>query len=302
MRITLSMSTNETLLNLNTQQEQLNTVSDQISSGVMMQAPSDDPSDWSQSMNANQTIREYNSFISNVNYATNWGNATESSLSQLSSLLSQAQSIAETSTSLSGSSSNTDLASEVGGILNQAMTIANSQYNGQYIFAGTATDTEPYSIDSSTGAVTYSGNDSNIEVKTSTGDTSSADTAVNLTGDAVFGSTSGGSNILQDLWNLQQALTNNDSTAISSSLTAMNNDFDQVNNQLTVIGTSLSSLTTQQTALNTMLTNEKGVLSNDQDTDVASATIKLSQAQTSFEAALKVASTLDGLDLASILS
>ena len=302
MRVTLSMSTDNTLLNLNTQQEQVNTISNQISSGNTMQAQSDDPSSWSQAMDSNQTIREYNSFISNVNYATNWGNVTESSLSQLSSLLSQAKSLAETSTSLNGTNSSSDLASEVGGILNQAMTIANSQYNGQYVFAGTATDTEPYSIDSSTGTVTYNGNDSNIEVKTSTGDTSSAETSINLTGDAVFGSASGGGNILQGIWNLQQALTNNDSTGIANSITTLSDAFDQVNNQLTAIGTSLSSLTTQQTALNTMSTNEKGVLSSVQDTDVASATVKLSQAQTSFEAALKVASILDSLNLASILS
>ena len=61
------------------------------------------------------------------------------------------------------------LASEVSGILQQAVTLANSQYGDQYIFGGTSTATAPFSIDA-TGNVTYNGNSNYIQVKTSTSD------------------------------------------------------------------------------------------------------------------------------------
>jgi flagellin-like hook-associated protein FlgL len=51
-----------------------------------------------------------------------------------------------------------------------------------------------------------------------------------------------------------------------------------------------------------MQTNEKSTLSNLDDVDVASATTKLTQAQTAYQAALKVAGILDNLDLASLLT
>ena len=303
MRITFSMQTNETLQNVNDQQEQINTLSQQISSGKLMSSPSDSPLAWSESMNANQTLREYNSFLSNINFATGWGQTTESALSQLSDLLTQAKGVAEEATSAAGESESSALASEVNGILKQAMTIANTQYDGQYVFAGTSTDSQPYSIDNSTGVVTYSGNTSSLQVKTSTSGVSAGGmSTVNLTGEDVFGTPGGSNDVLNQIWSLGQALSNGNSTAVSNSITTLSNAFNQVNDQLTTIGANVSALSNQQSALNTLVTNETGFLSGIQDTDVASATVKLSQAQTSFQAALKVTSILDSLNLSSILS
>ncbi|MDR3570022.1 MAG: flagellin [Syntrophobacteraceae bacterium] len=303
MRITLGMTTDNTLVNLNNQQQQINTLSQDIASGKDLQAPADNPYSWSQVMNTTQSVREYNSLIGNVNFATNWGKTTESSLSQLSTLLTQAQSVGETAISAAGQQNLPALANEVSGILTQAVSLANTQYAGQYIFAGTATDTAPYSIDTGTGQVTYSGNTSYIQVKTSTSNGSSGGmTSVNQTGDDAFGSAGGGSNVLQQIWSLYSALKNGDSTGISTANANLGNAFNQVNDQLSMVGTTLSGLTTQQSALNTMVTNEQGVMSSLQDTDVASATVKLTQAQTAFQAALSVTSILDKLNLASILS
>jgi flagellar hook-associated protein 3 FlgL len=297
------MSTGETLQNLNNQQEQIDTISQEISSGVKLTAPSDDPQSWSEAMNTTQNIREYNSFVSNINFGTGWGQATEASLNQLSTLVTQAKSIAESADSAVGSTESTTLASQVGGILNQALNLANSQYDGQYIFSGTATTTQPYTIDTSTGAVTYNGNSASIMVKTATGTTSDM-SSVNLSGQAVLGgSTSGGgSNVLNDIWNLQNALATGNTAGISASVTTLGNDFNQLNTQLGTIGTTLAGFTSQQTALSTVITNAQGVLSNYQDTDVAAATISMSKAQAVYQAALEVTSTLDNMNLPSILT
>lgn len=305
MRITSSMMANETLLNLNNQQGQIGTLSQEISSGQQLLSPSDDPVSWSQAMNANQTIREYNSFVSNVNFATGWGQATESALNQLSDLLSQAQQVAETASSSTDNSQSGALTSEVNTILQQAETVANTQYEGQYIFSGTATDTQPYSIDSSTGDVTYSGNSDSIEVQTSTSSGSQGGlTAVNMNmnGEDILGAEGGGVNVLNAIWSLGQSIQSGNSTDISSSLTTIGDAFNQVNDQLATVGTMVSGLTNQQSALSTMVTNERGVLSNLDDTDMTSAVTKLSQAQTTYQAALQVTSLLDSLNLASILS
>src|SRR5271157_1903883 len=104
MRITLGMQTNQNLLTINDQQEQINQLSQQISSGVKLSSPSDDPYDWAQAMNINQGLQEYNSILSGINFATGWGNATGSALSQLSNLVSQAQQVAISAGSATGTS------------------------------------------------------------------------------------------------------------------------------------------------------------------------------------------------------
>ena len=305
MRITMNMQKNETLLTLNDQQEQINQLSQEISSGVKLTSPSDDPYAWSQAMNVQQSLREYNSFLGGINFATGWDQATESALSQLSDLVSQAKQIAISASSANSTSQNAALASQLDGILQQAVTLANSQYGDQYIFGGTSTTTAPFSIDDSTGTVNYSGDSNSIKVKTSSSDASSGgSTVVNLTGDQVFSYSSGGStlNVLQEIWGLKQAIQNGDSATISSKLTTLDDAFNHINNESTTIGSMLSELTTQQSAINAFQTNEQSTLSNLQDTDVASATIKLQQAQTAFQAALQVTSMLGNLNLATYLS
>jgi flagellar hook-associated protein 3 FlgL len=301
MRITLIASNDQNLLTLENQETEINQISQTISSGQKMSSPSDDPYSWAQAMNVQQGVREYNSVLGNVSYANGFEQATSSALSQLSDLLSQAKDVAISAASSTSSSSS--YTSEVSSILQQALNLANTQYDGEYIFAGTATDTAPYSIDSN-GNVTGGGTGS-IEVRTGVSNgTDSNLTQINVPGDDVFTFTSGGStkNVLSQLYQLQQALNNGDSSAISGAITTMGDAFENVNNQITINGDRMSALSTQQSALTTLQTDTKNELSGLQDTDLAAATTKLDQMQTSFEAALKVTSMLDNLNLAAYLA
>lgn len=295
------MQTNQTLLTLNDQQEQITQLSQQISSGVKLSSPSDDPYDWAQAMNLNQGLQEYNSILSGINFGAGWGKATGSALSQLSNLVSQAQQIAISTGSATGTTQSATLASVVNGILQQAVSLANSQYGDQYIFGGTSTTSAPYSMDDLTG----SGDSNSIQVKTGTsGASGGGSTVVNLTGNDVFSFTSGGNtlNVLQVISGLGQAIQTGDSATISSDITTLNDAYNHINNEAAISGATLSDLTNQQSAINVMQTNEQGALSNLQDTDIAEATTKLSQAQTAFQAALQVTRMLDNLNLASFFS
>jgi flagellar hook-associated protein 3 FlgL len=256
-------------------------------------------------MNINQGLQEYNSILSGISFGTGWGQATSSALSQLSNLVSQAQQIAVSAGSATGISNSASLASEVNGVLQQAVDLANSQYGDQYIFGGTSTASAPFSIDDSTGAVTDSGDQNSILVKTGTCNASGGgSTAVNLTGNDVFSFSSGGQtlNVLKVIWGLGQALQSGDSATISSDINTLNDAYNSINNQSAINGTMLSDLSNQQSAINVIQTNEKSTLSSLQDTDVAKATTKLSQVQAAFQAALQVTGMLDNLNLTSYLS
>ncbi len=297
------MQISQNLLTLNDQQEQINQLAQQVSTGKKLSSPSDDPYDWAQAMNINQGLQEYNSILSGINFATGWGQATGSALSQLSNLVSQAQQVAISAGSATGTTQSAELSSEVNSILQQAASLANSQYGDQYIFGGTSTTSAPFSLVS--GAYTYSGDSNSILVKTGTSDASGGgSTAINLTGDDVFSFTSGGStlNVLNVISGLAQAIQTGDSATISNDITTLNDAYSHVNNEAAINGSTLSELTNKQSAITAIQTNEKSTLSNFQDTDMAAATTKLAQAQTAFQAALQVTGMLDNLNLASYLS
>jgi flagellar hook-associated protein 3 FlgL len=301
MRISFSMLTAGNLQNLNDKQAQISQLSQSIASGNKLASPSDDPYSWAQAMDVKQGLREYNSIVSGINFGTGWGQTTGSALSQLSNLVSQAKQVAISATSTTGSSQSAALATEVNGILQQAVSLANSQYGDQYVFGGTNTGSAPFSIDNSTGVVTYNGNSNPIQVKT---DTSGSSTSVNLTGTDVFSFTSGGNtlNVLQEIWGLGQAIQKGDSATIQSKSATLDDAFNHVNNENAVNGATLSGLTNQQSAISVIQTNQQSTLSSLQDTDLAQAATQLQQAQTAFQAALQVTSILGSLNLASLLS
>ncbi|HYA41887.1 MAG TPA: hypothetical protein VEF34_11320 [Syntrophobacteraceae bacterium] len=305
MRITLTMENSQTQLDLNNDQEQISQLSQTIASGVKFSSPSDDPYAWGQCMNVQQGVQEYKSIQSNLTFATGWEQTTSSALTQLSDLISQAKQVAISATSATGTAESAAYASEVNTIVQQVLNLANTQYGDQYIFAGSVTSKSPFSIDSSTGVVTYDGDPNSISVRTDIADGSSYNTSsINVTGSDLFTYTSGGNtlNVLNQIWQLQQALENGDSTAVTNSITTLSDAFDHINDESAIVGANLSELNTQKSAISVFQTNDQSILSNLQDTNMAQATTQLQQMQTAYQAALDVTNILDNVNLASYLT
>jgi flagellar hook-associated protein 3 FlgL len=304
MRISFNMQSGQTLQTLNDKQEQINTLSQELSTGVKLSTPADDPYSWAQSMNTKQGLREYDSILNNITFATGWQQTADSALTQISGLVSQAKQTAISALGASGTQKSTALATQLDGILQQTENLANSQYNGQYIFAGTLTGAAPFSIDASTGNYVYNGDAGTVNVRTDRSIvTNGGSTTINLTGSYALSYTAGGTttNALQDIADLKKAILAGDTATISSKITSLDVAFNTVNNAAAVNGARLSALDTQKAAIGVFQTNDQGNLSNLQDTDIAGATTKLQQAQMAFQAALQVTSMLQKLNLASVL-
>lgn len=304
MRISFNMQNEQTLLTLNDKEEQINQISQSISTGVKLTAPSDDPLAWAQSMNIKDGLSEYDSVLKNIDFASGWEQTTDSALNQLSNLVSQAKQVAMSAVSATSSGDKQTLGSQIGSILTQALNLANSQFGNQYVFSGTNTSTAPFSIDNTTGTVTYNGDSNYISVRTDRSSIAGGNTTpINLNGNDVFtfSNGAGSANVLQEIWNLQQAVTSGNTTEITSKMNLMDSAFDNINSQSAINGGRLSQLDNQKSAISVFQTNAKGQLSNLQDTDIAEAATKLQQAQTAFQAALQVTAQLKNLNLASIL-
>ncbi len=107
------------------------------------------------------------------------------------------------------SSNTTTIAQQLSGILSQVVSLANTSYQGQYLFGGSQGSTQPFTLDASTtpATITYAG-DTQVQFMSSP---SGQQFQVNLPGSSAFGSASTG--VLGALNQLVTDFTNNAPTA-----------------------------------------------------------------------------------------
>jgi flagellar hook-associated protein 3 FlgL len=102
-------------------------------------------------------------YVDNAYSTENWLDINEMALSEIESLAKQALNLTLSDGSdVQDSTLLQDIKSEFESILNRTIDLANSQHNGDYIFAGTKTQIEPFLLDSPSNSVSYNGDDNEI--------------------------------------------------------------------------------------------------------------------------------------------
>lgn len=174
-------------------------------------------------------------------------------------------------------------AAEVRQIKASLLAVANTQFDGRYVFGGLAEDRPPYDP---TGA--FQGDAGGREVEILAGLSVEATVA----GDAAFGGSGGGVDVFATLDALAAALEANDPTT----LPALAEDLAQGRDQLTALRADLGArlnLVTRTTAFAERLQDSLTARRRDLvDTDVAVAATELSQAETTLQAAVSVSRKL----------
>jgi flagellar hook-associated protein 3 FlgL len=168
-------------------QAQLLQVENELSTGQAVNQPSDNPSAASMILQLNQTASRQTSYSTSINSASSQLAETDSSLGNLTTLLQQAEQIAsaDVGSDVTAAQRQSDV-SVVQSIYNQAMALANQQYNGQYLFGGATGNTQPFvEVD---GNVQYVGSDETLQNQFDQGIT----TSFQISGADVFGSLASG--------------------------------------------------------------------------------------------------------------
>jgi flagellar hook-associated protein 3 FlgL len=132
------------------------------------------------------------------------------------------------------------VAGEVQGILNQMLGLANTSYQGAYIFAGTSVSTQPFALNGTT--VGYSGNDQATQVQLSNG----VSMAANLPGSQIFLNSNG--SVLQSLQDLYTALTTGNN--IPAAVTEVQDGLAQLNSERVFYGNGLTQISASENYLN----------------------------------------------------
>jgi flagellar hook-associated protein 3 len=165
----------------------LNETNKVVSSGKRINRLSDDPVGLAKVLDLKSNLNFLGQVRRNLDTGRNWLRAGETSLMSVKDLLGEAKvlTVAMSNDTISDDE-RVNAAAQIQGILTEIVDLANTQVNGEYLFAGTRTDTMPFRMDdpSQPTMVAYSGNEDVFSIKS--GQTTTI--PVGHDGNAVFGS------------------------------------------------------------------------------------------------------------------
>jgi flagellar hook-associated protein 3 FlgL len=284
VRVVPSEMYTDLLANIQADQQSVNQDVVEASSGKSVNNLSDNPIAVGQLVISNAQIDDVDQFSYSVSTVQGSLNTADSALNSVVSSLTEAVSVG---TEAAGGTLSTSelqaLGDQVNQIQQQVIGLANTTYQGNYVFAGTAVNTQPYS---STGV--YSGNSNVNSVEVGEGQTAS----MGLAGSTIFGApaTAGQPDLtFQALSQLSSDIQSNNQSAISTDIANVQSALNNVIAQRSSYGDTLQQLNTDSTNLS----QEKLTLQQYQTTLVganeAQVATDLSQSQTTLQAAIEAA-------------
>jgi flagellar hook-associated protein 3 FlgL len=267
----------------------------ELSSGMRIQKPSDDPFGTSQALGYRADLASNAQYQTNVNDGTAWLNATDTALGDVSSLVLRARDlVVQGANSSTGAGGNADIAAEIDQIIESLKSDGNSQYAGQYIFSGTKTSTAPYTAGADDS---YSGDTGTVSRQIGAG----VQVPVNVDGASVLGD--GSSGLIATLRQISTDLKSNNIAALGSTdLSALDAANDNVSTIRATVGARADRLTTALSRLQSLQESSTSLLSDTEDADMAQTIVTYSQQQAVYQAALKAGAQIIQPSLMDFLS
>ncbi len=291
-RITAAMVTGSTLNDINSALSSLERSSNELSSGKSILAPSDNPYGASHAIDLQSQLDGLSSYASNVQDGISWATTSESAMANMGSVLQRVRELtlqASNGTSNQGDLNN--IATEVEQLTETIKQDANTQYAGQYAFAGTLTTTAPYQQGESD---TYNGNGGAVARAIGPG----ASVTVNTNISSLLGSGKGAADgkLLDTLrtvvQNLREGTTESRGALSSTDLKALDANAEVLSQLQATAGSAIDQLQTASSRIEGLQASITKALSNTQDADIAKTSIAFSNQQAAYQAALRAGASI----------
>jgi flagellar hook-associated protein 3 FlgL len=237
-------------------------LTEELSSGVRFHSLSADPISSGQNVLLLNQIQQDDSFTQSSSLVTGQMQVADSALASVVSQLAQALSLAISANNGTMNGNNLkSIASQLTGILNEVEALANTSYQGQYVFAGGQTGSVPFSTSNATspGVTSYNG-DGNINyLHTPNGQK----IQLNVPGDQIFDG-AGANSVFQTLNNLiadyangtiNMAVATADTEALNTALNYVSEQRVMIDNAITQLGAAAEAVTNGKTQLMVAQTN-----------------------------------------------
>jgi flagellar hook-associated protein 3 FlgL len=297
MRITNNMVTTSVLAELQQLDTQQSSLQAEVSSGLAVTQPSDNPAEFGQVIQEEGQSNQLAQFSQNAGQALSLAQSSYAGISSLTQIYDRATELATEGTGTLGSSANTAYAGELDQLIQQAVTVANSQSDGNYLYAGTAVGAPPFTTTTdSNGDITgvaYVGNSEQTAIPLS--DTSS-----------VSPSTSGATNsgiadMINNMIAVRDALNSGDSAALATAATSLNASEDTLSNAAADNGAVQLRIQSEQTQEQSNASEVTTLISSQVDANLPTTITNLDQAQLAYQAAMETAAKVLQLSLTEYL-
>jgi flagellar hook-associated protein 3 FlgL len=263
----------------------------ELSSGLAVSSLSDNPVAAGQASMLTSTISQDDTFVQTAATAESLMQVADSALGSVVTQLTSALSLAVEGNSGTESASDlTALSQQLGSIRDQVVSLANTSYQGTYIFAGSDGNVQPFAVDTSTtpATTTYYGDTQVGAVTTENGQ----QIQTGLAGSAVF--VAPGADVMTALNNLVAdfaggTVSGTASTDIGVLQTALSN----VSQQRLSLDSSLNRIQTASSFAQTDATNRTATVSTLVAADPATVATQLSSAETQNQALMSVIATVE---------
>jgi flagellar hook-associated protein 3 FlgL len=237
-------------------------LSSELSSGVSITSLSDNPVGAGQNVLLLNQIQQDDSFTQSSSLVTGQLQVADSALGQVVSQLTSAISTATAANNGTMNASNLKTtAQELTGVLDEITSLANSNYQGQYIFAGGKTSTTPFSTSAATspGVTSYNGDQDVNYLESPNGQK----VQLNVPGNQIFLGTGANSvfgalnSLIADYASgtVDSAQAVSDTTALGTALNFVSQQRVTIDNSINQLSAATGAITSEQTQLTAAQTN-----------------------------------------------
>jgi flagellar hook-associated protein 3 FlgL len=257
----------------------LEQLTEELSSGVRVTSLSTDPVAAGENVVLLNQIKEDDTFTTTSSLVTSQLQVTDSTLGSVVTELTSAISLATSANNGTMNSSDVkSIATQISGILDEVLSLANTTYEGSYIFAGTDSSTMPFTESTATSpaTTTYNG-DNNVNYLETPG---GQKIQLNVSGSDVF--LGSGTNSVFGALNALVADYSSgtvDTAQATTDTAALNTALNYVSEQRVTIDNSITQLTAATDAITNQETQLKAAQTTLIQADTASISTSLSLAE-----------------------
>jgi flagellar hook-associated protein 3 FlgL len=252
---------------------------DEVSSMKRLRRPSDSPVDTIAAMRLRSDMGRNEQISRNIDDAMSWLGVADNTLVSFVEQISRVRELAVAARNASADSlARQGIAVEVSKVRESLLGLANTQFNGRSIFAGTANTQQTYD-----DTATYTGISQAIERTIAPG----VRVQINVNGDEVFGAA--GNDIFVALNQIVNAIES-DPSQLDTLVADLDTRTRTVQTKLAEVGARFKRVETMKDRNSSDALTMKQNLSNVEDTDMAQAVMELQMQEVAYQAALAATS------------
>lgn len=283
MRVTTGMMHRRLMTNMHTNLNKMASTQEQLNTGKSINKPSDNPVGLTFAMRYRSEIAANDEYQKSVDSAKAWVEQTDTALGQTSDIMQRVKELAVMGANgTNGVEGKEAIAAEIDQLAGQLKDIANTQFDGKYIFNGQRTDQPPYPAGIEPEQAQF--DKGSIRFAVSKG----IELQVNKHAGQIFGESADADNIFTTLKEMSAALRSGDEEAVGALISKVDSRFQKISESYSDLGAKANRIDLVESRLGDSTYNLTGLLSKTEDIDFAEVITKFKMEESIYEATLSM--------------